>query len=200
VEQAAVWQSILAAFCARMGDCLAARMVRDEVSLEALEGDRAKLAASSGYWATQLGRKHRGDLLAAFAQVLGREVRLEIFVKSPINNINNNYNLNINSRLDSSREVLLEENNINIINRDYSGLRAKIHSDPVFLEVQSWGVDAPFIYAAVRDNGEAAVKGVVQRLKKLADSYFRQWESIPHQRGRLFNVEMKKLKAAKRSL
>jgi hypothetical protein len=103
-----------------------------------------------------------------------------------INNINNNLDLNINNI-----------NTAPVKKRSYQGLFAKVHSDPSLLKLQEWGVDAPFIYAAVRDCGEERVKEIVWRLSKLGDGYFRQGQPVNAQRGRLFNKEIRDLKNAK---
>ena len=106
------------------------------------------------------------------------------------------------SKINIINNINLEEslvNNIKTINtaRDYSGLKAKVNSDPVFVMLQDWGVGAPFIYAAARDFGESRVKESAQRIAKLREGYFRQGFPIPQQRGRIFNKEMQKLREAK---
>lgn len=132
------------------------------------------------FWNTPAmrARLERGGMMA-------QALKSEALYKESKNNINNNINQ--------------EEKLVNNINRtrDYHGLKAKVHSDPVFCLLQDWGVGAPFIYAAVRDLGEVRVKEVAQRIAKLRDGYFRQGSPIPQQRGRIFNKEMQKLREAR---
>lgn len=79
--------------------------------------------------------------------------------------------------------------------KNYKGLYAKIHSDPVFKEAQQWGVQGNFLYACVAAYGEHPVKDAIFRIRSLADSYFRsKTRPIPQQRGAIFGAEMNKLK------
>lgn len=108
----------------------------------------------------------------------------------------NNYNLN-NFYFNSNHKSLKESNNLEENNyKNYNGLRQKIHSDKWFLMAQSWGVTPQMLYACVRDYGEAKVKAIIFKLspERLAAGYFRQGEPIELQRGRLFSVEMRRLK------
>lgn len=158
-----------------------------------LEAGTLTLEAESSFAAQQTAKISAGMLRDALREITGKNHHIKF-----INNININSSENIKSNQNSSRSPQTE--NINSINRerDYSGLYAKVHSDKALLDLQGWGVDPQFIYAAVRDLGEAKVKEIHARLSRLADSYFRQnYGPINKQRGRLFNNEVTKLKRPK---
>jgi hypothetical protein len=190
-----VWQQLTAVLKSKLPTPAYSALVHCMTLVETNERELT-VQVESTFHRDVLLKQHRDVFLEACQQVVGRRVQLcvRIAASQGANNIINNININSSRNINSREFNTPVEKNINTINRNYKGLYAKIHSDAAFLEAQSWKVDAPFLYAAVRDFGEYPVKEIIARLRRLADSYFRQGQPIPQQRGRLFNVEIHKLR------
>lgn len=124
------------------------------------------------------------------------QAKREKTIKNNINNINYNYNNNQDLHEEQPTTTNIKVNNINRA-RNFYGLRATINSDPDFVHaLDEWAVGEPFLYAAVRDHGEYAIKGIISRVRQLRDGYFNvgKYGPIHQQRGRLLNHEIQKLR------
>jgi hypothetical protein len=74
--------------------------------------------------------------------------------------------------------------------------RLQLYTDATLKKAMEWGVEEWLVQVCIRDYGEYAVKGQINRIHQIPEGYFKpQYGPIPQQRGRLFNKEMQKLKA-----
>ena len=76
--------------------------------------------------------------------------------------------------------------------------RRDLYADPAYRQALDWGVAEWLIHVCVRDYGRNKVRGEIFRISKYPDGYFKpQYGPVNQQRGKIFNVEMRKLKNAK---
>ena len=130
------------------------------------------------------------------AQALAAAEKLaQTHTQTPLNNLNsrveNNLNPNSNLKLQSQPE------NLNSL-KGKGVPRLELYTDETFKKALSWEVKEWFLQVCIRDYGEYAVKGAINRIYNLPDGYFQQkYGPINQQRGRLLNAEMKKLREGK---
>lgn len=194
-------QSTWAQVVASLRECLtepAAQLLVNSLQLVAVNDRQVTLYVDSQF-NKSLVLKRQDTLKAVFGAVLGCEAALtfvvnEIESPAPYKNYNLNHGESYKASLASSSLSPTGKNY-----KNYKGLYAKIHSDPLYAEVFGWAPDEEktgrMLYACIRDYGEAKVRESINRIKKLRDSYFRQGQPVPAQRFRLFCFEMNKLKA-----
>lgn len=122
----------------------------------------------------------------------------------------NNLNLKNNNNLAGSDPGSLALNRVNLNNlkqRDEKkstqakrgGVpRLELYTDETWKKALAWGVEEWLLQVCIREYGAYTVKGQINRIHQIPDGYFKpQYGPIHQQRGRLFNKEMQKMKAAR---
>lgn len=76
--------------------------------------------------------------------------------------------------------------------------RLELYTDEALKKAMAWGVEEWLVQVCIRDYGLYKVKAQINRIYQLPEGYFKpQYGPIDKQRGRIFNMEMQKLRKAK---
>lgn len=145
---------------------------------------------TSSFWA-------RPEMQARLAKT---QARLENSPsETPLKNLNYKKPTNLSSPEDhgsSSKQSNLKNLKASEPKKRGGVPRLKLYTDETLKKALAWGVEEWLVQVCIREYGEYTVKGQINRIHQIPEGYFKpKYGAIPTQRGRLFNLEMQKLKA-----